>query len=171
NGRWQGESNILMMSVQKHEKVFVADFPSAFISFVQSLTGEQHSQAANRRIAPLVFAHLLAARTQPQQIFYICTLDREALRQQQGCQQIPLLFCAQSLNVNIFSRTLCSAIPAEIIVGAVAIFLAISFIVLIVVTHLILQREAIMRGDKINAGVGTPTAVPIKIAGTCKTVG
>jgi hypothetical protein len=78
---------------------------------------------------------------------------RYALGQQQHGQQIPLLLGAQSLDVGIIRRTLGSAIPAEIIVVAIPILFAVGFIVFFVVSDQILQGEAVMRGDKIDAGI------------------
>jgi hypothetical protein len=94
-----------------------------------------------------------------------------ALGQKQRCQQIPLLLGAQGLNIGIVGGTLDSAIPASIVVVAVAIFFAIGFVVFFVVTDQILQREAVMRGDKINAGVRTPAAVRVEIAGAGDAIG
>src|ERR1017187_4587059 len=154
-----------------------------------------------RRIAPLILAYLIAARIEPQHIFYTCTFDwaalkktptveyrmplaqadhslherqqvailrlqipvqptcrivlairvvvsqlrmtgaitrvqhRYALGQQQRGQEIPLLLGAQSLDVGIFRGTLCSAIPAEIIVVAIPILFAVGFIVFFVLRH------------------------------------
>src|ERR1035438_5988518 len=86
------------------------------------------------------------------------------LGQQQGGQQIALLFGAQRLDVGIVGGTLRSTIPAEIIVIAVAIVLAIVFVVLVVITHQILQREAVVGSYKIDAGVGTTATVSVEIA-------
>src|SRR5580692_2629857 len=77
--RRQNKSNIFVVRIQKNEEVFVPKFPSAFISLIQSLPGEKHSQTVKRRIAPLLLAHLVAAGIEPQQIFYICPLDRTTL--------------------------------------------------------------------------------------------
>ena len=84
-----------------------------------------------------------------------------ALGQQKRCQEISLLPSAQRLDVGIIRRTLYPAIPATVIVVSVPVVLAIGFVVFLVVTHQIGQREAIMGGNKINAGIGTAAAVSV----------
>ena len=85
----QSEPNIFVVSVEKHEEVFIAEFPSAFIGLIHSLPGEEHSQAVERRIPLLVLAYFIAARTEPQHIFYTCTFDWSALKKRRrwntGC--------------------------------------------------------------------------------------
>ena len=61
-----------------------------------------------------------------------------ALGEQQRCQQIPFLLGAQSLNVGVVGRTLDPAIPAPVIVVAVAIIFAIRFVMFVVVADQIL---------------------------------
>jgi hypothetical protein len=68
-----------MMGVQHHKKILVAEFAPTFIGLIQALTGEKHSQAANRGIAPLILAHLSALWIQPKHILYIGAFDGTAL--------------------------------------------------------------------------------------------
>src|ERR1700723_408759 len=89
-----------------------------------------------------------------------------ALGEQERCHQIPLLLSSQGPNTGIVSWTFHPAIPTPVIVIAVAIVFAIRFVVFFVVTDQILQREAIMRRDEIDAGIGTPPAMCIEIART-----
>ena len=46
---------------------------------------------------------------------------------------------------------------------AISILVAIGFIVFVVVTHEIVEREAVVRGDEINARVWAAAVVLIKI--------
>jgi len=71
---------------------------------------------------------------------------------------------AQSVHVQILSRAFDSAIPTAIVIGAIAIVFAIGLVVLVVVADKIVQREAIVSGYKINAGIGPAAAASVKIA-------
>ena len=73
-----------------------------------------------------------------------------------------LAWRAQSRDVRIVRGNLFSAIPAEIIVVAVPIVFAVGFNLFFVVTEQVLQPEAVVRGDKIDAGMGAPAAVRVR---------
>ncbi len=73
-----------------------------------------------------------------------------ALRKQKRCQQIPLLLGAQSLDVGIVGGALYSAIPAAIVIVAVAIAFAVGLVMFFVVTNQILQGEAVMAVTKLT---------------------
>ncbi len=77
-----------------------------------------------------------------------------ALRQQQRGQEVPPLPGAQLVDSRIVSRALYTAVPGAVVVGAVEILLAIRLVVLLVVAHQVGQREAIVAGDEVDAGVG-----------------
>src|ERR1035438_3590052 len=96
----QRERHIFMMRVQQYKEVLVAEFTSAFIGLIQPLARKEHPQAVNRRITPLVFAHLIALGIQPQHILYICTLDRTSLKETPASEyQVPLAQIDHALNV------------------------------------------------------------------------
>src|SRR5687768_17760259 len=44
-----------------------------------------------------------------------------------------------------------SAIPAAVVVGAVAVRLVVRLVVLALVAHQVLEREAVVRGDEVDA--------------------
>src|SRR5262249_44502202 len=44
-----------------------------------------------------------------------------------------------------------AAVPAQVVVDAVAVVLAISLVVLVVVAHQVVQREAVVTGDEVDA--------------------
>src|SRR5947207_15938271 len=75
-----------------------------------------------------------------------------ALRQHQRSEEVPLLACTQFIDSAVRGRPFRSAIPRTIVIVAIAIILAISFIVFLVVRNEIGEREAVVRGDKIDAG-------------------
>ena len=78
--------------------------------------------------------------------------NRNALREQQARELIRAKLPAERQDFRIVSRPFVSAIVAEIVVGAVAVVLAVGFVVLLVVDDEIRQREAVMDGDVIDAG-------------------
>ena len=89
---------------------------------------------------------------------------RHALREQQRRQKIPLLPFAQFDDLRIVCRAFRAAVPGVIVVRAVAVVFAVRLIVLIVVADQIVQREAIMRGDEIDAGRREAAVALVQIA-------
>ena len=79
---------------------------------------------------------------------------RHALRQQQGGQQIAFLAPAQRVHLGIVGRALDAAVPAQVVVVAVAVVLAVGLVVFLVVADEIVEREAVVGGDEVDAGVG-----------------
>src|SRR5262249_44898840 len=84
---------------------------------------------------------------------------RNAQRQQRCGKQIALLAISQTDYGRVRGRSLAPAIPAEVGIASVAIILAIRFVVLFVVADEVLQRETVMRSNKIYARPRTPAAV------------
>jgi len=62
-----------------------------------------------------------------------------------------------------------TAVPAQVLVSAVAIVLAVSQVVLVIVADQIPERESVMTGYKINAAGRQAMFVGIKIAATGET--
>ena len=64
-----------------------------------------------------------------------------------------------------------AAVPRAIVALAVAVVLAVRLVVLLVVRHEIVQREAVVRGDEVDAGVGPPgrALVEVGAAGESRT--
>ena len=75
-----------------------------------------------------------------------------------------LLVPAQGINGGIVRRTLGPTVPAVIIVGAVLVVFAIGLVVFLIVTDEVVEREAIMAGNKIDAGLGLAPVALIQIA-------
>ena len=82
-----------------------------------------------------------------------------ALRQHQGGQRVLAKLTAQAENREIVGRAFDAAIDAVVVVGAVAIVLAVGLVVLLVVAEEVGQRETVMDGDVVDAGAWPPTVV------------
>jgi hypothetical protein len=77
---------------------------------------------------------------------------RHALREKQRGQEVALLAFAQREDLRIVGRPLDAAVPAAVVVGAVAAVLAVGLVVLLVVGDEVAQREAVVRGDEVDRG-------------------
>src|SRR5262245_2941151 len=87
----------------------------------------------------------------------------DTLRQQQGGDEVALLLPAQGIDGGIVGRTLHTAVPAVVVVAAVLIVLTIGVIVFVVVTDQVVEREAIVTGDEIDAGIGLPPIALVQV--------
>ena len=105
-------------------------------------------------VALLGAAHLIAG-----------SQHRRALRQQQRGQQGPFQACAGAVDVRVVCRAFLPGIPAVVVVVAVAVVLAVGLVVLLVVGNQIVQREAVVRGDEVDAGLRAATVVVELLAG------
>src|SRR5689334_20120756 len=88
------------------------------------------------------------------------------LRENQCRQKGPLLLFTELDNLGIVCRTFSAAVPAIVVVSAVAVFFAVGLVVFVVVRHEIVEREAIMARDEVNAGVRTAATPFVEVAGT-----
>ncbi len=86
------------------------------------------------------------------------------MRQQERREKIAFLTLAQIDDRWLARGSLGAAVPAEIIVSTVLIIFAVGLVMFFVVADQIVQREAVVGGDKIDAGVRLPPALAIKIA-------
>src|SRR5262249_19433719 len=89
--------------------------------------------------------------------------QRRTLREQEAGELVLPQLAAQRDDIGIVGRALDAAIVAVIVVGAVAIVLAIGLVVLLVVAEEIHQRETVMHGDVIDAGACRTVVVIEKI--------
>src|SRR6185436_12173757 len=96
---------------------------------------------------------------------------RYTLRDDQRREQVADLALAQLHHGGIFGRTFDAAIPAEIVVVAIAIFFAIRIVVLVVVSGRIVQREAVVTGHIVDARGRPPAARAKQVAGTGEALG
>src|SRR5689334_1045812 len=74
------------------------------------------------------------------------------LREKQSREKSSLFLFAKVHDLRIISRAFGAAIPTVVVVRAVAVFFAVGLVVLVVVRHQIVEREAIMARDEIDAG-------------------
>src|SRR6266851_591929 len=86
---------------------------------------------------------------------------RHPLRKQQGRQEISLLSLAQFLDSRVVGGSFGAAVPTQVIIGPVAVFFAVGLVVLPVVAHQIIEREAIVTGDKVDTGIRPSAALLI----------
>ena len=78
---------------------------------------------------------------------------RHALRHEHRQQKIAALSEPEFLNRRIVGGTFDAAVPAHVVVVAVAILFAVGLVVLLLVGHKIRQRESVVRRHEIDAGV------------------
>src|SRR5207249_5117200 len=75
------------------------------------------------------------------------------------------LAVAQREDLRVVGRPLDPAIPAPIGIVPVAVVFAVCFVVLFLVADDIVQREAVMRGDKVGAGPRPAAAIAVNVGG------
>ena len=91
--------------------------------------------------------------------------------EEQGGEKIPALEGAQREDLGIGGWPLGSAIPTVVRVVAVAVFLPVGFVVLLVMAHEVAQCEAVMAGDEIQARTRAAAVVAVEIAAAGKACG
>jgi hypothetical protein len=79
-------------------------------------------------------------------------------RQQQRGHQVAIERRRSGQDHRVVGRALDAAVPGTVVVGAVAVVLAVGLVVLVVVCREVGEREAVVRGDEVDRGRG-PTAV------------
>src|SRR5690606_1964368 len=77
--------------------------------------------------------------------------QRRALREDQRCQEIAFLAAPPRKNRFVIGRPLRTEVPRAVVTLAVATFLTVRFVVLLVVGDQIVEREAIVCRDEIDA--------------------
>ena len=91
-----------------------------------------------------------------------------ALREEQGGQEIPPLAGAQVVDSGIFRGALRAAVPAVVRVAAVLVSLSVGLVVFLIVANQIGEREAVMAGHKIQARAWAAAIVEVEIAASGK---
>src|SRR5262249_36614701 len=92
-------------------------------------------------------------------------------RQHRHREEVLDLPCSQLLDRGIVRRAFHSAVPASVVVGAVATVLAIRLVVFAVVRHQVVQREAVMTGHEVHARFGFALLVVIDRRAADQSVG
>src|SRR5687767_6289931 len=88
--------------------------------------------------------------------FVAAEQHRHPLREEERRQEIADLPVPETIDFGVLTRPLFAAVPGPIVAFAVAVLFAVGFVVFVVVGDEITEREAIVRGDEIDAGVRPP---------------
>src|SRR5688572_24060883 len=88
-----------------------------------------------------------------------CEQHRRALREQQRAEHVLHLALAQAADRLYLGRPLDAVVPRAVVRVAVLVLLAIRLVVLLVVADEVVEREAVVRGDEVDAGPGLAAAV------------
>ena len=96
---------------------------------------------------------------------------RHALRQQQRRQEVAHLAVAQREDLRVVGRPFGAAVPRAVVALAVAVVFAVRLVVLLVVGDEIAQREAVVRGDEVDARVRPPRGALVEIGAAGEPVG
>ena len=70
----------------------------------------------------------------------------------------------QCIDLRVVGGSLCAAIPTEVVVVAVAVVLAVGLVVFFVIADQIVQAEAVVGGDEVDAGVRPAAVVFVQVA-------
>src|SRR5205807_7611429 len=76
--------------------------------------------------------------------------------EQQNRREVPHLPPAQPIDLLGVSMSLVAAVPAQVIMAAVGVPLAVGFIVLVVVGHQVSQGQAIVTGNEVQTVIRSP---------------
>ena len=81
-----------------------------------------------------------------------------ALRHHEGQHHVAHLALSQCIHPSILRLPLLPTVPAEVVIGAVSILFTICIIVLAIVCHQIIQGEAVVSYNKVDALVWLPAS-------------
>ena len=96
---------------------------------------------------------------------------RHAQRQQRDGQEVLHLAVAQLLDRRVVGRPFDAAVPTAVVVGAVAVVLAVGLVVLLVVGNEIVEREAVVAGHEVDALLGLALLVAVDLGAADHPVG
>src|SRR5215470_7672135 len=96
---------------------------------------------------------------------------RHALRQEQGRHKVAPLLPTQGLNSRVVRGAFHATVPTIVVIGPILIIFAICFVMLLVITDQVIKREAVVAGNKIDAGVGHAPIALVQITATAQTRG
>ena len=94
---------------------------------------------------------------------------RHSLREEKRRQEVAFLPLAQGIRRRIVSCPLGAAVPAQVVAFAVAVFLEVCLVVFFVVADEIVEREAVVRGDEVDARGGLPAGPRIQVIASSET--
>ncbi len=87
-------------------------------------------------------------------------------RQQQGGQQVGRLAVSQAHDVGVVGLTLDPTVPRSVVIGAVAVVVAVRLVVLLLVRHQVAQGEAVVGGDEVDGRERQPVVIAVQVAGS-----
>src|SRR6266496_893988 len=96
---------------------------------------------------------------------------RHAGGEQHADQEVALLPLPQGDHLGVVGRPLGAAVPGAVVVAAVAVVLAVGLVVLLVVADQVVEGEAVVSGDEVDAGVGTAAVRLVQVRGAGEPVG
>src|SRR5688500_15922870 len=88
----------------------------------------------------------------------------DALGENQRGQEVALLLPPECLARRVVGRSLGPTVPTVVLVGAVLIIVTIRVVVLVIVADQVVQCEAIMAGDEIDASRRLAPVILIEVA-------
>src|SRR5512145_213400 len=91
--------------------------------------------------------------------------ERHTLREQQRREEVTFLLISQIPYRNLIGGALHAAVPAAVVVRAVAVAFQIGFVTLTLVAHEVVQSEAVVRGHEVDASDGRAAAALENILG------
>jgi hypothetical protein len=110
-------------------------------------------------VPPLRAPHLVAAAD-----------HRHPLREEEGGDQVAPLPLPRAQDVRPVGGPLHPEVVGEVVVVAVVVVLAVGLVVLVVVRHQVVQREAVVRDDEVDAGVRAAAVALVQVAGAGEAV-
>ncbi len=88
----------------------------------------------------------------------------DPLGDQEGGKEVAHLPEPELPDLRLVRGTLLSAVPADVVVVPVPVLLEVGLVVLFVVAHQVVEGEAVVGGDEIDAGVGSPPFLFVEVA-------
>ncbi len=89
---------------------------------------------------------------------------RHAVGQQSVAIRLAALAAAQREDLRVVGLALDPVVPGPVVVGAVAVVLAVGLVVLGLVADQVAHGEAVVRGDEVDRGVRRPAVVGVQVA-------
>src|ERR1035441_9562174 len=96
---------------------------------------------------------------------------RYTARDQQGQKEVLNLAFPQGLDPGIRRLAFTAVVLAEVGVGTVMVAFSVCFIVLVAITHHVVQSEAVVAGDEIDAALGAFARLGVDVGTAADTAG
>src|SRR5690606_31636253 len=83
---------------------------------------------------------------------------------EQRRKEVPDAAASQLEDARIVGLALYTRVPRDVVVAAVAVALAVGLVVLLVVGDEVVQRETVVSGDEVDAGIRQPAVALVEVA-------